>query len=71
MVALGDKLSNVREMARDYARIGEALWDQFNQKDKAQHEWYYRSMLAILAEEFPDAPAVQELGSLIDKLFAS
>ena len=70
MVALGDKLSNVREMARDYERIGEALWVQFNQKDKAQHEWYYRSMLAILAEEFPDTPAVQELESLIHQMFA-
>jgi hypothetical protein len=57
-------------MARDYERIGEALWDQFNQKDKAQHGWYYRSMLAILAEEFPDTPAVQELESLIYQLFA-
>ena len=70
LVALGDKLSNVREMARDHKRIGEAVWDQFNQKDKSQHEWYYRSMLAILAEEFPDTPAVQELESLIHQMFA-
>ena len=70
MVALGDKLSNMREMARDYARLGDGLWEIFHQKDKAQHEWYYRSMLAILAEEFPDAPAVQELGSLIHSIFS-
>ncbi len=69
LVALGDKLSNVREMARDYERVGEALWDQFNQKDKAQHEWYYRSMFAILAEAFPNTPAVRELGGLIDGIF--
>ena len=69
LVALGDKLSNVREMARDHTRIGEALWDQFNQKDKGQHEWYYRSMYAILSEAFPGTPAVQELGGLIDGIF--
>ena len=57
-------------MARDYKRVGEALWEQFNQKDKAQHEWYYRSMLAILAEEFPGTPAVHELESLINGIFA-
>ena len=70
MVALGDKLSNVREMARDYDRLGDGLWDIFHQKDKSQHEWYYRSMLAILSEEFPDAPAVRELESLIDQMFS-
>ena len=69
LVALGDKLSNMREMARDYAKMGDGLWEIFHQKDKAQHEWYYRSMHAILAEEFPDAPAVQELGSLIEGIF--
>ena len=68
-LCLGDKLSNVREMARDYERVGEALWDQFNQKDKTQHEWYYRSMYAILAEAFPDATAVEERGGLIDGIF--
>ena len=69
LVALGDKLSNVREMARDHKRIGEAPWEQFNQNDKAQHEWYYRSMFAILAEAFPDTSAVQELRDLIDGIF--
>lgn len=70
MVALGDKLSNVREMARDYAKMGDELWSIFHQKDKAQHEWYYRSMLAILKAEFPDAPAALELETLIDSIFA-
>ena len=69
MIAVGDKLSNLREMARDYARVGEALWEQFNQKDKAQHEWYYRSMYAILQDAFPAEPAVQELRDLIDSIF--
>ena len=34
IVALGDKLSNMRAIARDYAVQGDALWNIFHVKDK-------------------------------------
>ena len=37
IVALGDKLSNMRAIARDYAEQGEALWDMFHAKDPGEH----------------------------------
>ncbi len=41
ILALADKLSNIRSTARDYMVIGDAVWQRFNEKDKAKHAWYY------------------------------
>ncbi|NLP17410.1 MAG: phosphohydrolase, partial [Clostridiales bacterium] len=46
MIALGDKLSNVRAIYRDYQALGDKLWDRFNQKDKSEHFYLvYRGLL--------------------------
>ena len=42
IVAMGDKLSNMRAIWRDYQQKGDALWQIFHVKDKASHEWHYR-----------------------------
>ena len=42
IVALGDKLSNMRAIARDYAEQGDKLWNIFHAKDPKDHEWHYR-----------------------------
>ena len=41
VMALADKLSNMRCTARDYLMLGERLWERFNEKDKNKHAWYY------------------------------
>ena len=68
-ICLGDKLSNLRELSRDYAELGDALWERFNQKDKAMHCWYYSSLYEILKDEFGDVPAIREYGNLLEKVF--
>jgi len=68
IVALADKLSNIRAIAADCRKIGEEVWLRFNQKDKAMHEWYYRSALDAL-REFREQDAWKELSSLIDTVF--
>ncbi len=70
LICLGDKLSNIREMSRDYAALGDALWDRFNQKDKKQHQWYYSSVFKVLADEFGEVPAIMEYRGLLEELFA-
>ena len=50
LICLGDKLSNLRELDEDYANLGDAVWERFNQKDKEMHAWYYRELLKILEE---------------------
>ena len=69
MVALGDKLSNIRAIARDYAEIGDALWCRFHAKDPKDHEWHYRG-LADALRELSDTFAFQEFEQLINQVFA-
>ena len=68
MVALGDKLSNMRAIARDYAELGDALWNRFHAKDPKDHEWHYRG-LADALRELSDTFAYQEFERLINQVF--
>ena len=68
IVALGDKLSNMRAIARDYAVQGDALWQLSHVKDKKLHEWHYRGLASAL-KELEGSFAYQEFISLIDKVF--
>lgn len=68
IVALGDKLSNMRAIARDYASQGDNLWSLFHVKDRKEHEWRYRELAASLSE-LNDTFAYQEFLQLINKVF--
>ena len=68
IVALGDKLSNIRAIARDYAEIGDALWSRFHTKDPKDHEWHYRG-LADALRELNDSFAYKEFERLINQVF--
>lgn len=68
IVAMGDKLSNMRAIARDYAVKGDELWKIFHAKDPKDHEWHYRGLAASL-EELKDTFAYQEFVKLIDQVF--
>ena len=68
IVALGDKLSNMRAIARDYALQGDALWDLFHAKDPKDHEWHYRGLADALSE-LRDTFAYREFENLINQVF--
>ena len=68
MVALGDKLSNMRAIARDYAVQGDALWNLFHAKDPKDHAWHYRG-LADSLRELQDTFAFREFEDLINQVF--
>ena len=68
IVALGDKLSNMRAIARDYAVQGDRLWNLFNAKDPKEHEWHYRG-LANALRELRETFAYKEFEQLIDQVF--
>ena len=67
-VALGDKLSNIRAIRRDYCALGEALWQRFNQSDKAKQGWYYRSLGKALSG-LCHTDAWQEYTRLTEEVF--
>lgn len=68
IIALSDKLSNIRAIYRDYQTIGDALWDRFNQKDKNEHAWYYKSFIETLSE-LKGTAAYEEYCELAVKIF--
>ena len=70
IIALSDKLSNMRAIHRDYDRDGERLFFRFHQHDKALHAWYYRSFARLLEGELGDTLAWKELAEHIAYVFA-
>lgn len=70
MVALGDKLSNMRAIARDYAVQGDALWNIFHAKDPKDHEWHYRGLAEAL-DELDGTFAYKEFVNLINQVFTN
>ena len=68
MLWLGDKLSNIRAIYRDYKLEGESVWQKFHQSDVKVQEWYYRSVLKYTAR-LSDTPAWVEYKTIVEKLF--
>ncbi len=69
IIALADKLSNMRDINRDYPVVGEDLWNRFRMKDKNIIGWYYKGVRDVLKEEFEGVPAFKEYCTLIKKYF--
>ena len=70
MVALGDKLSNMRTIAHDYAIMGDELWNRFAMKDRSTHAWRYHALANALSE-LSDTDAYQEFRMLVEKVFGT
>ena len=69
MIGLADKLSNMRDIDRDYPVAGESLWQRFRMKEKRTIGWYYKGVRDALIDVLADAPAYQEYCMLIEKNF--
>ena len=68
IVAMGDKLYNMRAIARDYVMQGDALWNLFRVKNRKDHEWHYRGLAEAL-RELQDTFAYKEFEQLINQVF--
>ena len=68
IVALADKLSNIRAIYRDYQSIGDKVWDLFCVKNVADHEWHFRGLARALSS-LKGTFAYNEFEELISKLF--
>lgn len=67
IVALGDKLSNIRSLYGDYKKVGEQIWQRFNMKDKEKQGWYYKGLCEALADlvEFTEYREFCDLVNLV------
>ncbi len=56
ILVLGDKLSNLRNTARDYLLMGDQVFERFNMKEKKWQGWYYTSLIEGFWElrQFPE-----------------
>lgn len=77
IICLGDKLANMRDIARDYEEKGDELWERFNAPEDgkglpgkaANLGWYYRGVAARLEGALGHTPAWRELDGLVRKVF--
>ena len=70
IVALGDKLSNMRAIAHDYAVLGDELWNRFTVKDPAEHAWRYHALAEAL-NDLSDTDAYKEFHTLVNQTFGT
>ena len=69
MVGLADKLSNMRDIDRDYPVYREELWNRFRMKDKKIIGWYYIGIRDGLKDAFEGVEAYEEYSRLVHKNF--
>lgn len=69
MIGLADKLSNMRDIDRDYPECGEELWNRFRMKDKNVIGWYYKSIRESLEEAMAGTDPYIEYCELVVKNF--
>ena len=69
MIGLADKLSNMRDIHRDYPVFGENLWMRFRMQSKAAMGWYYKSIRDVLKSSFQGTAAYEEYCALVEEHF--
>ena len=68
IVWMGDKLSNMRAIYRDWKIEGEDMWQRFNQKDVNEQAWYYTTIVK-LTERLSHTSAWLEYKTLTELVF--
>ena len=69
MIGLADKLSNMRDIDRDYPVVGDELWLRFRMQSKSALAWYYKGIRDVLEKNFKGVEAYEEYCRLIEKNF--
>ena len=67
---IGDKLSNIRAIYRDFLAEGNGVWNKFHQSDPNEQAWYYRSVMKY-TERISDRLAWIEYKTLVEKIFGA
>jgi (p)ppGpp synthase/HD superfamily hydrolase len=67
VVALADKVHNVRSILADYQQVGDAVWDRFNVGKEEQLKYYSR-LLEIFRERSAPPRLTDEFGRVVGEL---
>jgi hypothetical protein len=68
IIALADKLSDIRACVRDYRQIGDAVWEKADMPNREMQAWYYIALCNALGR-LQDTGAWQEFDCLVNELF--
>ena len=68
-VSLADKLDNIRAIKEDYGKVGETIWERFNELYDKQ-KWYYEALADVFGSRTVDNRYV-ELTHLFDETVKS
>lgn len=68
IVALADKLSNIRAINIDYKTLGETFWNRFHETNPKLHKWRYMELLKCF-DELKDTDAYLEFERLVHNTF--
>ena len=69
IITLADKMSNIKSIERDLEKMGDKVWERFNQKDKKEHAWYYYEV-ARLTSELSNFDIWKEYKNICIKIFS-
>ena len=69
IVAMGDKLSNLRGIARDFSKEGNHAWEKFHCKDPHEHAWRWRGLLKAFSG-LENTTAYVEFSKLVNYVFS-
>ena len=69
LICLADKLSNIRDIDRDYPVLGDELWNRFRMKDKDTIGWYDKGVRDSLEDTLNTLKPYEEYCMLIKKNF--
>ncbi|MBR7072868.1 MAG: bifunctional (p)ppGpp synthetase/guanosine-3',5'-bis(diphosphate) 3'-pyrophosphohydrolase [Eubacterium sp.] len=68
MLWLGDKLSNMRSLARDYDKLGVDVFERFNETNPKEQRWYHETIINYISE-LSDYSAYKEYEKLFHHVF--
>lgn len=68
IVAIGDKLSNLRAIVADYRQIGDALWKRFKAPGGKEDILWYYSFLADALNSLAGTPPYEEYLNLLKEI---
>ena len=73
LLVMADKLANMRDIAQDYAELGDMLWERFN-AGKEEQKWYYTRSAEVLKPVAANAQAAwayEEYEKLVRSVFGA
>lgn len=68
MLWLGDKLSNMRSLARGYDKLGDLVFERFNEKNPKEQRWYHETILEYI-KDLSEYSAYKEYKELFNYVF--